>query len=120
MKIVYNVLGSLFLIAGILGIFLPILPTTPFLLLASALYFRGSSRLYQWLINHKQLGSYIQNIREHKAMPLHAKISTLAIMWGTMLYCIGFQLPWLWSKILLAITGLAVTYHILSFKTLKK
>lgn len=120
MKIVYNVLGSLFLTAGILGIFLPLLPTTPFLLLASALYFRGSPRLYQWLTNHKRLGNYIQNIREHKAMPLHAKISTLAIMWGTMLYCIGFQLPWLWSKILLAITGLAVTYHILSFKTLKK
>ena len=59
---------------GILGIFLPLLPTTPFLLLTAALYFKGSFRLYNWLLNHRYFGPYIRNYRENKAIPLRAKI----------------------------------------------
>ena len=119
MKIIYNILGTLFLVAGVLGIFLPLLPTTPFLLLTAFFYFRGSDRLYQWVIHHKHLGPYIQNFREHKAMPLHAKVSTLVLMWGTMIYCIVSLLPFLWLKVLLALIGLSVTGYIFSLKTLK-
>ena len=105
---------------GILGIFLPLLPTTPFLLLTAALYFKGSPRLYQWLLNQKHLGPYIRNFRENKAIPLRAKIISLVLMWGTMLYCIFFLVPLVWVKILLFLIAVGVTYHILSFKTLKK
>ena len=109
MKTLYIVLGSISLGLGILGIFLPLLPTTPFLLLTAALYFKGSPRLYNWLLNH----------RENKAIPLRAKIISLVLMWGTMLYCIFFLIPLLWVKILLGLIAAGVTYHILSFKTLK-
>ena len=76
MKVICIILGSLSLGLGIAGIFLPLLPTTPFLLLTAALYFRGSPRLYDWLLRQKRLGPYIRNFREHKAIPLHAKITS--------------------------------------------
>ncbi|GAE85317.1 hypothetical protein JCM10512_3737 [Bacteroides reticulotermitis JCM 10512] len=105
---------------GIIGIFLPVLPTTPFLLLTAALYFKGSPRLYQWLLNHKYFGPHIRNFRENKSIPLRAKIISLSLMWGTMLYCIFYLIPYLWVQIVLALIAIGVTYHILSFKTLKK
>ena len=119
MKTLYIVLGSISLGLGILGIFLPLLPTPPFLLLTAALYFKGSPRLYNWLLNHRHFGPYIRNFRENKAIPLRAKIISLVLMWGTMLYCIFFLIPFLWVKILLGLVATGVTYHILSFKTLK-
>ena len=114
MKTICIILGTLSLGLGILGIFLPLLPTTPFLLLTAALYFKGSPRLYQWLLNHKYFGTYIRNF------PLRAKIISLLLMWGTMLYCIFFLIPLVWVKVLLFLIAVGVTYHILSFKTLKK
>ena len=112
MKTICIILGTISLGLGILGIFLPLLPTTPFLLLTAALYFKGSPRLY--------FGTYIRNFRENKAIPLRAKIISLLLMWGTMLYCIFFLIPLVWVKILLFLIAAGVTYHILSFKTLKK
>lgn len=120
MRILYIVLGTISLVLGILGIFLPLLPTTPFLLLTAALYFRGSPELYEWLMNHKYLGPYIRNYRENKAIPLRAKIISITLLWGTMSYCIFFVVPYLWVKIILFLIAAGVSYHILSFKTLKK
>lgn len=120
MRIVYIILGTISLVLGILGIFLPLLPTTPFLLLTAALYFRGSPELYDWLMNHKYLGPYIRNYRENKAIPLRAKIISVTLVWATMSYCIIFVAPYLWLKIILFLIASGVSYHILSFKTLKK
>ena len=82
MKTLCIILGSISLALGILGIFLPLLPTTPFLLLTAALYFKGSPRLYNWLLNHRHFGPYIRNFRENKAIPLRAKVISLVLMWG--------------------------------------
>lgn len=119
MRTICIILGTLFLALGIIGIFVPLLPTTPFLLLTAALYFKGSPRLYQWLLSHKYLGPYIKNYRENKAIPLRAKVISLLLMWGTMIYCIFFLIPLLWVKILLFLVATGVSVHILSFKTLK-
>lgn len=118
MKVLYTILGTLSLALGILGIFLPLLPTTPLLLLAAALYFRSSPRMYEWLLNQKHLGHYIRNFRENKAIPLRAKIVSISLIWITMLYCAFFIVPFLWLKIILVVIAAGVTYHILSFKTL--
>lgn len=119
MKILCIVLGSLSLGLGIAGIFLPLLPTTPFLLLTAALYFHGSPRLYNWLLRQRQLGPYIRNFREHKAIPLHAKIISVGLTWLTILYCVLFLLPMLWLKALLVLLATGISWHILSYKTLK-
>ena len=119
MKVLLIIAGTISLVLGIIGIFVPLLPTTPFLLLSAAAYVRGSERLYNWLINHKYLGVYIRNYREHKAIPLRAKIFSVTLMWLTIGYCIIFMDLPVWIKILLGCISICVTWHILSFKTLK-
>lgn len=80
MKYIYIATGSLFLALRVIGIFLPVLPTTPFLLLAAALFFKGSPRIYNWLLEHKYLGPYIRSFREERAIPLRAKIISVALL----------------------------------------
>ena len=119
MKYLLIFLGSLSLALGVIGIILPVLPTTPFLLLAAALYVRSSEKLYQWLINQKYLGSYIRNFREHKAIPLHAKIISISMIWITLTYCSITVSEQIWVKALFLILAAAITWHILTYKTLK-
>ena len=120
MKYIYILFGSIFVFLGVVGIFLPLLPTTPFLLLAAALYVRSSERLYSWLLHQRLLGPYLRNFMERKAIPLHAKIIAISMMWATMLYCIFFLIPLVWVKILMAAIACGVTIYILSCKTLRK
>jgi uncharacterized protein len=118
-KYVYITLGTISLGLGILGIFLPLLPTTPFLLLTAALYCHSSEKLYNKLMNHKLLGPYIHDFRTHKNIPLKTKIISISLVWLTIGYSIIFVVPLLFVKILLAAIAIAVTMHILSFKTKK-
>lgn len=118
MKVLLTVLGVISLGLGILGIFLPVLPTTPFLLLSAALFAKSSDKLYDWLINHKILGDYIKNFREHKSIPLRVKIISVSIMWGVMLGTVFFAVnDKLWLQIILLAIAIGVTIHILSYKT---
>ena len=119
MKFLLIVLGSLSLALGILGIFLPVLPTTPFLLLSAAMYVRSSQRLYDWLMSHKHLGPYIKNFREHKALPLRVKIVSVTMVWATLLYCAFFVAKEWWMSVMFIAIATGVTVHILSYKTLK-
>ena len=76
--------GTLSVGLGIVGIFLPVLPTTPFLLLAAACYVRSSPRLYRWLITNRWTGDYVRNYREGRGMPLRAKVISIALLWITL------------------------------------
>ena len=118
-KVLLIILGSISLALGVIGIFVPLLPTTPLLLLAAALYFRSSPKLYDWLLNHPRLGTYIRNFREHRAIPLRVKIVSVSLVWLTMGYCIIAVVEPLWLRITLALLATAITIHILSFKTLR-
>ena len=88
MRITLIVLGTLFLSLGAVGVIVPGLPTTPFLLLAAALYFRSSERLYSWLLNHRVFGKAIRNFRETKSISLHAKVISIGTMWVMILLSI--------------------------------
>lgn len=109
--------GSISLFLGLLGIALPLLPTTPFLLLSATCYFHGSERLYRWLMSHPTLGSYIRSFREDKAIPLRAKVVSVTMVWVTLLYCIFFVVNPLWLRIFLFLLAVGISWHILSFKT---
>ena len=114
----FIIIGSLSLILGITGIFLPVLPTTPFLLLSAALFARSSDRLYLWLINHKIFGEYIRNFREDKAITLQVKIISISTLWLFMLYSIFYIVSEKWYlQVLLGSIALGVSVYILSFKT---
>ena len=120
MRILYIIWGSLSLALGILGIFLPVLPTTPFLLLSAAMYMRGSQQLYDWLMAHKHLGPYIKNFREYKALPMRVKVVSVSMVWATLLYCAFFVAKEWWWSAMFIVVATGVTIHILSYKTLKK
>ncbi len=118
-KIIYITLGAVALGLGVAGIFLPVLPTTPFLLLTAALWCRASPRLYDWLLNHRYLGTYIRNYREHRAITLRAKIVSVTLLWATILLSAFLAVEAWWLRGVLIVIAAAVTWHILSFRTLK-
>ena len=120
MKRVYVLLGSLSLALGLLGIFLPLLPTTPFLLLTAALWIKGSPRLYQRLLAHKRLRPYIRQFREQRAIPLRAKIVSVSLVWITLGYSAGWLVGNLLLRILLVVLAIGITVHILSYRTLRR
>ena len=120
-KIILIILGSISLGLAILGVFLPLLPTTPLLLLSAALYARSSEKLYNWLLNHPVFGEYIRNFREDKAIPLNIKTIAISTLWLFMLYSIFFIVNKKWYlQVLLAGIALGVSIYILSFKTKQK
>jgi uncharacterized membrane protein YbaN (DUF454 family) len=113
-------IGILAVGLGIIGIFLPLLPTTPFLLLAAACFIRSSDRLYQWLIHNRWFGSYLRNYREHRAIPLRAKGIALVLLWTTMTYSV-FGLITHWAvRVILLLIATAVTLYLLRLKTLSR
>jgi len=114
------VLGTLFLVVGTVGIFLPLLPTTPFFLLSAACYARSSKRFYHWLLYNRWFGSYIRNYREGKGIALRVKVLTLALLWGTITYSAFFVVDALYWQIILLVIAVGVTIHILKTKTLKQ
>lgn len=116
-KLSLMLLGGTFLILGIIGIFFPILPTTPFLLLSASCFLRSSHVAYRWLMTNKILGKYIFQYRITKAIPLQSKIAALTLLWLGILISI-FIVPILWVKVLLFIIAFCVTVHILLIKTM--
>ena len=112
--------GILSLFLGLLGIILPLLPTTPFLLLSAACFLRGSNRLHRWLMHHPALGEYIRNFQEYKAIPLQTKIIAIALLWVTIAFTAFFVVKAVWLRILLIGIAVGVSAHILHFKTLPK
>ncbi len=102
---------------GVLGLFLPVLPTTPFLLLAAFCYGRGSKRFYHWLEDHSWFGGYIRNYREGHGIPLMQKMLTILLLWLTVGVTIGFVAITWWLKVILAVVAVSVTIHLVTIKT---
>ena len=119
MRYLLIMLGTLFLIVGLIGIIIPILPTTPFLLLAAACYIRSSIRGYNWLMTNKWFGSYIKNYYEGRGIPLKIKLYTIFLLWSTILLSIIFFVSNIWVDILLLIIAIAVSLHLVFLKTYK-
>lgn len=118
-SIILTILGCITLALGVLGAFLPVLPTTPFLLLSAFFFLRGNKRLYDWLMNHPRLGVYIRNFTEHKSIPLRVKVISISTLWLTLLYCAIFVADHWALRALFISIAVCVTVHILSYKTLK-
>jgi uncharacterized membrane protein YbaN (DUF454 family) len=111
--------GTLSTGLGIIGIFIPILPTTPFLLLAAACYMRSSERFYQWLINNRIFGAYVRNYIEGRGMPVRIKIFTILLLWLTIGLSIIFGVQNIVIRIVLICIAIGVTAHISLIKKRK-
>ena len=104
--------GFLFFGLGVVGVFLPLLPTTPFLLLAAACFARSSERFYRWLLGNRWFGAYVRNYREGRGIPAKVKIFSVALLWVAILLSAAFAVSNLIVRIILVGIGAAVTVHI--------
>ncbi|OLS13776.1 MAG: hypothetical protein RBG13Loki_2601 [Promethearchaeota archaeon CR_4] len=112
-RILFFITGTLCVVIGTIGIGLPILPTTPFLLLAAVCYLRCSQGFHNWLINNKILGFYIRNYMEGKELPVRAKIVTISLLWVTILLSIFIIIQSLLVQILLIVIAITVSIHLI-------
>jgi uncharacterized membrane protein YbaN (DUF454 family) len=97
-RLLWLLAGFVSLLLGIVGIFLPLLPTTPFVLLAAFCFSRGSERVEAWLLNHRRFGPMVRAWRRNRAVPLRAKQLATVMMAAS---CIGtawvLHSPWRWA-----------------------
>lgn len=101
-----------------MGVFLPVLPTTPFLILAALCYMRSSERLYRLLLGNRLCGGYIRNYLEGWGMTVKAKVLTLVLLWMILGATAGLMVSGLALRIVLGAVGAGVTVHILTVRTL--
>lgn len=111
-------LGSVSLVMGIIGIFLPVWPTTVFLLISAWAYSRSNEKFYKWLITNRYFGEYIKNYREKKGIPIKIKVRSTIFLWITILISV-YLVEFLWLKILLLLIAVSVSIHIWLLKTYK-
>jgi uncharacterized protein len=107
-KALLVVLGTVFLVIGVIGIFMPLLPGTPFLLLASACYLRSSERLHRWLLNQGRLGAHIRAFEQGKGVPLRAKVLAMVTMWPSIAFS-AWIVPWPALGALFVLVAVAVS-----------
>ncbi|OGO00154.1 MAG: hypothetical protein A2Y90_00010, partial [Chloroflexi bacterium RBG_13_52_12] len=111
-KRLFILAGTILMIIGIIGIFVPVLPTTPFLLLAAACYARGSDRLYRWLLNNRVFGGYIRSYVEGRGMPLKIKLFSILLLWITIGLTVTLGVEHIAIRIGLILIAIGVTLHI--------
>lgn len=108
-KVIFIILGTFSLILGAIGLFIPGLPTTPFLLLAAALYVRGSKKLYDRLISSKYIGPRIELYQRKKGMEVQTKIISIALMWVMIGVSVHFFIQALYLKYIIVSIGIIGT-----------
>ena len=111
-------LGVLATAVGLIGVVVPLLPTTPFLLLAAACFVRSSDTLYDRLTTNRLLGGFIRDYREQRGVTARAKMTALVLLWGVIGYTALTVVDLIWVRVLLAVIAVAVTVHLLRMKTL--
>jgi len=119
-KTLFIIAGTVCLLVGAIGVFLPVLPTTPFLLLAAACYYKGSERMHRWLLNNKWFGNYIKNYKEGKGISMKGKLFTLSLLWITICYSVLVIISTLVIQIILVGIAIAISIHVITLPTFKK
>lgn len=119
-RTLFIIAGSLCVFLGIIGILTPILPTTPFLLLAAYLYSRSSDRFLNWLLTNRLFGRYIDNYRSGRGIPLLQKILTILALWLTIGLSVLYVVDNGWVRAFLAVIGIGVSTHLIRVKTYRE
>jgi uncharacterized membrane protein YbaN (DUF454 family) len=112
--------GWLNVALGVIGIFLPVMPTTVFFLIAAACFAKSSEKFYWWLLNNRQFGKLIRDFREKRGMPLKSKIIAVSLLIGVIGYSALFAVDSLVIKILLVIIGISVSVYLISLNTIRE
>jgi uncharacterized protein len=113
----YLVSGILLVAIGVIGIFLPVLPTTIFLILASACFVKGSPKANEWLRNHKILGQYLKNYQDKTGLSIKSKFINIVLLWSMILISAFLFVEELYIRLILIGIAVGVTIHLLMVKT---
>jgi uncharacterized protein len=117
-KALLIIIGTLSITLGVIGIVIPLLPTTPLILLGAVCYVKASDELYQKLIKNKWLGGYIKDFREKNGITLKNKVLSLSLMWISITGTILFLDIEFWLAAVLIVVAVTVSAYILSFDTI--
>jgi uncharacterized membrane protein YbaN (DUF454 family) len=112
--------GFLFALLALLGALLPLLPTTPFLLVSAACFYRSSAKFYHLIFYNPLFGHYLRDYKEGRGVPLRVKALALTFTWSSTIVSVIFFIPWLWLKILVIAISAAITVHVLMIRTRKQ
>ncbi len=112
--------GYTALLLGVVGIVLPLLPTTPFLLIAASCFLKSSRKVYVWLTTHKYLGRYIYCYKHFRAVSIRTKVFTVIILWAVIISTMVLTANSIWLVLLLSAVALGVSLHILRLQSLTK
>jgi len=112
----WNIAGTIALSIGVLGIAVPLVPTTPFLLMAAACFAKGSPRMYKWMMTNRYFGSYLRDYREGRGIPLRVKIGSILFLWAVIGVSAVFAAQNAYIRIGLIAIAIAVSAHILSIR----
>jgi uncharacterized membrane protein YbaN (DUF454 family) len=111
--------GFLFVGLGVVGILVPLLPTTPFLLLAAACFARSSERFYRWLLGNRWFGAYVRDYREGRGIPAKVKIFSITLLWVVILTSAAFVVSNLVVRVIIVVIAVGVTAHIIFIRPKK-
>lgn len=111
--------GAVSVALGVVGIFLPLLPTVPFLLLAAACFARSSERCHTWLVEHRHLGPLIQGYLDGAGIPRRAKITSITLIWVSLPTSAYLLAPPPWAAALMLAVGTGLTVYLVRLPTMK-
>lgn len=117
LRLVLTAAGLLCTGLGILGIFLPLLPTVPLLLLAAACFARSSERCHRWLLDHPRFGPALRGYLDGRGIPRRAKVKAIVLIWVTLPASAFLFVTLPWVQALLIAIGLGVTLYLLRLPT---
>lgn len=118
-KFILIFLGLIFVAIGTIGIFIPGLPTTIFMILAAYCFIRSSEKMYKWVIENKFVGDKVKHFMETKTIPLRGKIHSISAMWLMVILSVSFLNADLIIKLIITIAAILGTIVILSYPTSK-
>lgn len=110
------IFGIVSFVLGVLGIFLPLLPITPFMLLSAYLFIRSSGKLYRWLINHRLFGKFIHDYIECRSIPRRVKWYTLGLLWASILTSVAMLHVGNIVRFILLLIAVGVTVHVVKLR----
>ena len=116
----FIVIGFISLALGIIGVFVPLLPTTPFVLLTAALFFRSSPRFYNWLIKNRWFGKHLENYQKRRGISVFVKIYAIIILWGSIISTVLFLQNHILVDVFLLFIAVAVSIHLLMLRSVRR
>lgn len=120
MRGIYIVVGTIALVIGAIGLFLPVIPTTPLVILAAACYYRGSERLHNWILSSRWFGETVKNYQEGRGLTRDTKVRAISMMWAMILISAWFFVSNLVVRVAIICVVMGVTVYLVRLPTLEK